>query len=487
MPRTKKRALPTIADIADHFLCEAGYYDGKFPQLFYWRGCFYHWLGKHFVKNHDDDIRAKVICYIRDRADIRRLATPTHCKALIENLKGMCNIPSSVEMPSWCSVDPEVSLGTIDHDKWVDAPLLISLRNGILDVEAYLQGREDCLRPNSPRLFSTVTLPYEFDMHAKCPRWQKFLNEVLPDAALQKLLQEWIGYCLTHDTKQQKFLLMVGEGANGKTVVCEITILLLGKENVSSVALEQFGQTHAPVGMLGKLANIVSEIGEITKVSEGQLKSMVSGDLIQLNEKFKPVFSAHQTARLMFATNNLPRFTDRTDGIWRRMILLQFTKTFAENEQDKQLVAKLSAELPGIFIWALNGLKSLEKRGYFEEPEASKRLKVDYRRESNPVTIFFEEKCEFSESVKIRCIDLYTAYDEWCSSNGYKPLSDGQFGKELKRQYPKCVRSLLRNDGDRAPYYQGVQTFEAVWPTDIKKRVVEPAESSIGNADGLPF
>src|SRR5581483_7120619 len=157
------------------------------------------------------------------------------------------------------------------------------------------------------------------------------------DAGKQRLLQQWAGYLLLQDTSLQRFLVMVGEGANGKSVACEVLIALLGEDNVSTEPLELFGDRFRLAETLGKLANITAEVGELDKVAEGILKAFVSGDLMSFEMKYKSAFKARPTARMMLATNNMPYFSNRSDGLWRRAMVLPFVVQIPEAEKNAEM------------------------------------------------------------------------------------------------------------------------------------------------------
>jgi putative DNA primase/helicase len=139
------------------------------------------------------------------------------------------------------------------------------------------------------------------------------------------LLQWFAGYLLLPSTIYQRFLMMLGEGGNGKSVCCAVLRAMLGEGNVSSVPLELFGDKFRLAGTLGKLANIIPEVSELDRIAEGQLKAFVTGDSMEFERKFKTPFPIKPTARLVIATNNAPQFSDKSDGIWRRALLLQFS------------------------------------------------------------------------------------------------------------------------------------------------------------------
>jgi putative DNA primase/helicase len=341
-------------------------------------------------------------------------------------------------------------------------PNFIALGNGILDVDALLSGRANVMKRHSPLWFSPVCLPYEFDGHADCPKWRAFLGRNLgDDAGKQQLLQQFAGYLLTLDTSQQHFLLLLGDGANGKSVVCAVLTAMLGRGNVSSVPLEVFGDRFRLTETLGKLANIAAEVGDLDKVAEGILKAYVTGDGIQFEKKFKEPFTARPTARLVLATNNPPRFSDKTDGLWRRMLMLKFIVQIPESERVKRMDSpewwEAQGELPGILNWALAGLHQLRTAGRFTIPEASRQDAERMRAESNPARMFLDETYKEDPAGEVPCEVAYQSYVAWCKSNGYIPFADRGFGREVARRFPDMKRLQRTEGGRRLWHYVGVK------------------------------
>lgn len=219
------------------------------------------------------------------------------------------------------------------------------------------------------------------------------LRSMPPDERIM-LLQEWFGYCLLPDTSLHKFLLAVGPGANGKSVVFRVLTELLGWENVSHVPLEMFGDRFALGDTIGKLANVVSEIGVLDRFDEGRLKAFVSGDRITVDRKYKEPISVQPTARLMLATNEPPRVHDRSQGLWRRVLYLPFEVTIPTEKQNPRLAEELLEELPGVFNWAIQGLARLREQYRFTEPAAYSRAMQEYRIDCDPVRAFLREYYE---------------------------------------------------------------------------------------------
>jgi len=343
----------------------------------------------------------------------------------IQALGSLQLVPGSVEQPAWLGAKAARPRAGY-----------IAMENGLVDVEAVVAGKVNVVRPHSADWFSPTCLTYAYDPAATCPMWLTFLGNALEDDVDRiALIQEWFGYCLTHDTALQKFLVIVGEGADGKTVLVLVLIGLLGTENVSHVPLELFGQRFQLTTTLGKLANAVTEIGDLDRAAEGLLKAFVSGDPMFFDRKNLPGVNARPTARLLFTTNNLPQLRDRSSGIWRRMILMPFRVSVPEHRQDKDLAQRLESELPGIFNWAIEGLKRLRQRGRFTEAAICREALDSYRTESNPARAFLEEYVAAAPGHHIHCKELRSIYRGWCEDRGYKPLNDAQFGRELNRAF----------------------------------------------------
>ena len=337
----------------------------------------------------------------------------------------------------------------------------IAMSNGIVDLDGLIAGKDDILIPHTPKWFSPICLPYRFDPEAECPIWSRTLEENLEgDVERISLLQEWAGYLLTPDTGQQKFLILEGEGANGKSVYCAGIEAMLGSDSVAHIPLEMFGVRFVLTDTLGKLANIAADCGEIDKVAEGYLKTFTSGDKMFFDRKGKPGFSARPTARLMVATNNRPRFSDRSSGLWRRMILGPFRIEIPRNKRivgmDKSEWWEGRGELSGVFNWAVAGLARLREQGDFTESSLCRESIDEYRIEVNPARNFLLECCEFNSMATTSSQELYATYKKWCGMNGYHPLGEKQFGREIRRIFPQAQRKRSGVGKIRPWYYSGI-------------------------------
>jgi P4 family phage/plasmid primase-like protien len=239
---------------------------------------------------------------------------------------------------------------------------------------------------------------------------------------------------------------------------------MLGTENGSHVPLEVFGQRFQLVQTIGRLANIAAECGEIDRVAEGHLKSFTGGDRMTLDRKNKPAVEFSPTARLIIAMNNRPRFSDRSKGLWRRMIVVPFRLEVPEERRilgmDKVSWWQCSGELSGIFNWALTGLVRLRDAGRFTDSKICRAAAEDFRLESNPALGFLRDRVESNSQTSTPCSELYTAYKKWCDEHGYRPLGERLFGKEVIRAFPGTVRQKIGPRANRPWSYSGIMLLE---------------------------
>jgi putative DNA primase/helicase len=421
--------------------------------LRFWNREWFRSDGKIFKKISESELRADLIPNVRNalkricaQKGLRRLPRVTSAliNNIVESMTSTLIVPDDQKQPCW--------LGPAD-----DAKKYIVLENGLVDLDTLMQGGDDLLFPHSANWFSLVLLPYIFEPKATSPKWLQFQDEIFEsDAERIALLQEIFGWLIAYDNSRQKFVLFAGEGANGKSVVLAVLTRLLGPDNVSHVPLEMFGDRFQLTQTIGELANIASEIGEVTRVAEGCLKAFTAGDRMYFDRKFKDGLNVEPTARLLFSTNNLPRFSDRSGGMWRRLMLIPFDVVIPEDKQDKQLVSKLCEELPGILLWAIEGRRRLETNGCFTEPKVCKEALEQYRTDSNPARQFLLQQFTANSTGSVRCDGIYAAYVQWAQETEQRPLTPSEFGKEVFRTFPNAEKRRLGPDWDRHYCYTGI-------------------------------
>ncbi len=169
-------------------------------------------------------------------------------------------------------------------------------------------------------------------------------------------------YTQVFDHRYEKFAFWIGPSRTGKSTAKNVHEQLLGKENVSNVGLERFGTQFGLEESVGRLLNIAPDVGTLSRVAEGNIKALVSGDRISFDRKYEKAISVELTARLQFLCQRVAEVEDRSDAIFDRLLVIAFENTIPENQRDRRLKYKLFAELPGIFSWSMEGLRRLRQQ-----------------------------------------------------------------------------------------------------------------------------
>jgi len=312
--------------------------------------------------------------------------------------------------------------------------VLINLLNGTFEISP--QGTN--LRPFKRSDFLTYQLPFEYNPQAKAPLFEAYLNRVLPDKERQRVLAEYLGFVFikhgSNTLKEEKALILYGTGANGKSVFFEIVTSMFGRDNVSNYSLqsltEEKGFYRARIS--NKLVNYASEISG--KLEASLFKNMVSGEPVEACLKYGQPFTMTDYAKFIFNCNELPKDVEHTNAYFRRFLIIPFDVTIPEQEQDKNLHAKIiEKELSGVFNWVLEGLNRLLDQKRFSDCEAAAKAVEQYKIESNSVQMFLNENEYKGSSKNYRLIkDLYPEYRSFCFDDGMTPFKKSNFIKQLK-------------------------------------------------------
>ncbi|MGV1022532.1 DNA primase family protein [Clostridium perfringens] len=335
-----------------------------------------------------------------------------------------------------------------DFDDFNRNPYLVNVRNGLLDI------RDMSFKEHTPSYLSTVQLNVEYNPQVDCPQFKKFLNEVL-DCKLIPLVQEIVGYLLTTNTASQKAFVFWGPARTGKsTLLWVVEYLLLGKKNVSNIPWQEIGDKFKTAELLGKLANVFSDLPSKSIDDTGIFKVVTGEDYLMAEKKNKNPFKFKPFARLVFSCNELPRnYVDRTEGFYRRLIIVPFSRQIDKSKIDKALKYKFQREKEGILNWALEGLKRLYENNFeFSENELTDGVKKEYKRENNNVISFVEECCELDGLFSCSRIELYESYKEFCVEAGLKALSQIKFNKELEGNF-----NITRSRSGKLRSWNGVR------------------------------
>ena len=319
------------------------------------------------------------------------------------------------------------------------------------------------LKPHDPSHGNKYILPVWYSKNADRNRWMQFLEEVVPDEESRSLLQEFIGSMLVPNSvlNLQKAVILVGRGRNGKSTFANTIAMLLGKENIASLRFDELHGFKLSL-LVGKIANIASEITTGKFVETAIWKQLISGDWIVVNRKFKDPIIYRAEAKHLYTVNDLPRVADTSEGFFRRVVIVPFPVQIPEEKMDPFLEKELAKELSGILLWALQGLERVwVNRGMLTLPENVRKHVEEYRFEQNPVMIWFDEEVEVDPHGSVSIDQLYKNYREWCRDSGFSALSKVHFGRELKnileeKKIPVKEKRLFF-EGKRPRGFEGIK------------------------------
>ena len=293
------------------------------------------------------------------------------------------------------------------------------------------------LKPHNRDNYRTTQIPVEYDPYSDAPLFSAFLGQVFrddPDRNEKTIaVLELMGYTLMSHARHERFVMLIGPGANGKSVLLSVLEKLLGSENVAGVQPANFDNRFQRAHLHEKLANIVTELKQGEVIADAELKAITSGEPATVEHKHKDPFVMRPFSTCWFGTNHMPHTRDFSDALFRRATILQFNRTFSDEEQDPLLKEKLLTELPGILNFALRAYGRALTDG-FTHPPSSEAAKQEWRLEADQVALFVDEVCERVEAAKVPVGEVFSYYQTWASQNGInKSMSKKGFRDRLTR------------------------------------------------------
>jgi putative DNA primase/helicase len=297
----------------------------------------------------------------------------------------------------------------------------VNLENG----ELVLSDGEWRLEPHQPDRFHTMQVPIAYDPSARAPQFEAFLAETFAGAmdCADKIacVLEMMGYTLMRHARHEKFVILIGDGANGKSVLLGVIAALCGRENVAAVQPSQFDNRFQRGYLHMKLANIVGELRMGEVLPDAELKSIVSGEPSTVELKHKNPFTLRPYATCWFGTNHMPIMRDHSSATVRRAIVLKFNRTIPPNQRDTGLLQRLIAEAPGILNLILAAYAKASSRG-FTMPSSAAAAIDEWHRDADPVAAFVSDQCTRDHKGHESVSAVYIRYQQWHDDNGSGPL-----------------------------------------------------------------
>ena len=340
----------------------------------------------------------------------------------------------------------------------------IHLKNGTLQLAqghfVFSQGKQ----------FTMNRLGIEYRSDAPKPeRWLKFVQELLNEQDVMTL-QEYMGYLLIPSTRAQKMLMISGNGGEGKSRVGKVLFEIMGYKNSVSGSVSGLDNGAAArfnkVKLLGKLCMIDDDMDMSALEKTEFLKQLITAEIpMEIEPKGSPSFQALLYTRVIaFGNNPISALYDRSEGFFRRQMILVAKPIPKDRTADKHLTEKLLAEKEGIFLWCVEGLERLIANDFeFTISDQAKENLKRSERECNNIIPFMESEHDFKfdASGQIHSQELYWAYQSWCRLNSLDELSRRSFSGYLKSHADDYgitySENAVKEQGKRARGFIGIR------------------------------
>lgn len=320
---------------------------------------------------------------------------------------------------------------------------IVAFANGVVDFGSGV--KEPMVMPFSPEYHVTYFHPYDYNPKAKCNKWLNFIHEVLPDQTSRLILQMFLGLGLTQrgtaysasegteSSKIELCLLLVGAGANGKSVIFDVACNLFGRDRISKMDYADL-TADGDEGMRGRfpIKNAIfnwssdSDPKKFGRKNTGIFKRIVSGEAVPMRELGKNVTELDTLPYLIFNLNELPFPEDASLGFIRRLQYISFDVSIPKERQDPNLAAKIvRTEMSGVFNWVFRGMMELRKRKFqFPAAEGSVRQLLLSLMDSAPVSAWTraygirpEPEAKKEQPIWMLASKMYECFRQFCLDN----------------------------------------------------------------------
>lgn len=310
--------------------------------------------------------------------------------------------------------EPDIRISPTDFDA---DPWMLGVQNGVIDL------RTGAFREVQKEDLILKKCGISFEPDAKCPMWEEFLEQILPDAEVRTFMQRAVGYALTGKTTEQCLFFLYGMGQNGKSTFIETVEHIFGNYAWRTSA-ELFLDGKASDNKMNMLASLPemrfvvgAEMPDGAHLAENRIKDLTGGDRIQARKLYCEAFNYYPTHKLFFYGNHRPGVRGTDKGIWRRLNVIPFTVEVPDAKRDMKIVARLRSECHGILNWAIAGCLEWQNGG-LRAPDAVKLATEEYREEEDLIGEFIEAECERRGEISRQ--SLARNFADWAKSGGYK-------------------------------------------------------------------
>ena len=303
-----------------------------------------------------------------------------------------------------------------------------------------------------PQHFYTSPIPWDIGESEETPMLDKLFKEwvfkeQVQDESYVTSLQEVTSYAIEDSAFMQTIIWLCGSGCNGKGSYLNFLMKFLGTDNICSSELKTLVTRNFETSALyKKKAVIMGEVDTYDLTNTNLLKQLSGEDLIRFEFKGKTPFSQKSTTTCFIATNSLPVTPDRSNGFYRRNLIIDFPNVFSVG---KDIVGDIpDVEYQNFAKKSLRILKELHANGKFTNGGSIEDRKVRYEERSNPIVHFIQTRCtESPEDYQVYSMFL-KKFQDYLKDNRLRPMSSIQTSKALKLEgYDIKNKHIIQNRG----------------------------------------
>ncbi|WP_020385276.1 DNA primase family protein [Kribbella catacumbae] len=249
--------------------------------------------------------------------------------------------------------------------------------------------------------------------------WLEEMFDQPGQEGLADLIWEIIGAIVRPHVRWGKTAWFYSErGNNGKGTLCALMRNLVGDGTHTSIPLSDFGKDFALEPLVRANAIIVDENDVGTLIDKAaNLKAIVTGDVIQINRKYRMPIAFQFLGFMVQCLNEFPKAKDKSESFYRRQLFVPFTKSFSGSERKyiKDDYLQRTEVLEYALWYAINRAGAAEPGNYYQlsEPVATKAVLAEYKEVNDPVRSFWEELRELFVWDLLPFPFLYDLFKSW--------------------------------------------------------------------------
>jgi len=289
--------------------------------------------------------------------------------------------------------------------------------------------------------------PVRVDKKATCPKFSRFLNQVLPNYEDRCTLLELMSMILIPHINFEKAVMFIGKSsANGKSTILRLMSRLFGSDNIVSISLQDLINDRFMGQRLdGKYLNIYADINDKKIDDLDKFKLFVSGDSITVQKKNGHPYQIVPRAKHFFSTNTLPEIKEDNNAVYRRFVIIEFPNSF-EGREDFDLFDKLTTkkELEGIMWLLIRTAQRLSRKRQFTFKQSPNEIRMRWKQQSNAVFEMIEKSMGFiikKNDDKISRQEFHSQYAKFCTSKHYTVNSPGTVTRQMEKLGYKSHKS----------------------------------------------